>query len=591
MQRLKSYSSAIRLIILFCTGFYTVSQAQKPELNLTEWATRLSDPSPTNNIYIGQLDSTLYKTGKAPLFLDELEKKGKGHHFHARFYIIKASIVYQVGIQIELKKIEPELNPELKPEIMKLLGMAIQEAYRSDDDYLVASVSLHYAHICHTLKEFELSMMYMMNAAELNEKLQIENRPSDYQVLGELLYQIKEYKESVKYSLKALHAWETNAKKDTTRIMWTYNTLALGYHRQFIYDSAFIFYKKALEVANELKLDLWKGIISGNMGQIYYAQKQYDTALALLQLDYSTSRKQALYNNAANSLQWAARTQLALGHKAIALQQVREALELLMKVPDVYYLRNTYYTATEVFKAIGAYDSAFYYSTRWATLNDSLDRVAALSSIAIARARANDEKSRYSIQSLQHEKENQLLLRNILMAAILVVTLFGILLFNRQRLKTKLKTERLEQEKLIMEREITSAKEQLKMFTNNIVEKTVLIEKLEEQIKTKGVSAEQQALMTELSQQTILTEDDWTRFKNLFEKTYPGFFITLKQKTPDITIAEQRMAALTRLQLTSKQIAAMLGISADSVRKTRQRLRMRLQLDTEMNLDEYINNI
>ncbi|MGE5106341.1 MAG: tetratricopeptide repeat protein [Sphingobacteriales bacterium] len=561
-----------------------ITYAQSNELNITEWAKKLSDPSPPSNIYIGQLDSNLYKTGKAPLFLDELEKKGKGHHFHARFCIIKASIAYQEGAQFELKKIEPKLNPELKPEIMKLLSMAIQEAYRSGDDYLVASVSMHYAHISHTLKEFELSMMYMMNATELNEKLQIENRPSDYQTLGELLYQIKEYKESVKYSLKALHAWETNATKDTLRIMWAYNTIALGYHRQFIYDSAFIFYKKGLEFANELTLDIWKGIISGNMGQIYYAQKQYDTALALLQLDYNTSRKQALYDNAANSLQWAARTQLALGNKATALQQVREALELLMKVPDVYYLRNTYYTATEVFKAIGAYDSAFYYNTRYATLNDSLDRVAALSSIAIAKARANDEKSRYSIQSLQHEKEKQLLQRNILIAAILLLTLFAILIVNRQRLKARLEMERLEQE-------IVSAKEQLSMFTGNIVEKTALIEKLEEQIKNKDISAEQQALMTELSQQTILTEDDWTRFKNLFEKTYPGFFITLKQKTPDITIAEQRMAALTRLQLTTKQMAAMLGISADSVHKTRQRLRQRFNLTTETNIEEYIANI
>jgi DNA-directed RNA polymerase specialized sigma24 family protein len=48
------------------------------------------------------------------------------------------------------------------------------------------------------------------------------------------------------------------------------------------------------------------------------------------------------------------------------------------------------------------------------------------------------------------------------------------------------------------------------------------------------------------------------------------------------------MAALTRLQLTSKQMAAMLGISVDSVHKTRQRLRQRLQLGSDKNLDEYI---
>ena len=76
--------------------------------------------------------------------------------------------------------------------------------------------------------------------------------------------------------------------------------------------------------------------------------------------------------------------------------------------------------------------------------------------------------------------------------------------------------------------------------------------------------------------------------KTLFEKIHPLFFQQLKQKAADITLAEQRMAALTRLQLTSKQMAAMLGISVDSVHKTRQRLRQRLQLSNDINLDEYI---
>ena len=51
------------------------------------------------------------------------------------------------------------------------------------------------------------------------------------------------------------------------------------------------------------------------------------------------------------------------------------------------------------------------------------------------------------------------------------------------------------------------------------------------------------------------------------------------------------MAALIRLQLTSKQMAAMLGISVDSVHKTRQRLRQRLQLNPDVNLDDFIAGI
>ena len=139
-----------------------------------------------------------------------------------------------------------------------------------------------------------------------------------------------------------------------------------------------------------------------------------------------------------------------------------------------------------------------------------------------------------------------------------------------------------------MEQEVSSAKDQLKMFTHNIIEKTNLIEKLQTQIMGKAGTAEQQSIMTELTQQTILTEEDWNRFRSLFEKIYPEFFRKLKDKFPDITLAEQRMAALTRLNLTSKQAASMLGISVDSVHKSRYRLRQRFNVGSETNLDEMV---
>jgi len=151
--------------------------------------------------------------------------------------------------------------------------------------------------------------------------------------------------------------------------------------------------------------------------------------------------------------------------------------------------------------------------------------------------------------------------------------------------------EKMAQEKLLMEQEVASAKDQLKLFTENVIEKTSLIEKLEMQVKGKEVTSEQHSIISELTQQTILTEQDWYKFRSLFEKIYPGFFIKLKDRFPDITVAEQRMAALTRLHLTTKQIASMLGISLDSVHKSRQRLRQRFQVGAETNLEELVANL
>ena len=561
-------------------------------LNADEIEKLFSNKSRGLHIPIASISKNIYSTGNAQSIINELESRANNNHFRARLFILKASLINEESIQQQQNKLEPNIKPEMKPLVMEFLAKSMEEAYLSGDNWLIAQTSITYGHFCSAIKELEYAVTYTMNGLEINEKNSFENSPIDYQVVGELLYKIREYEESVQFSLKALKIWEFGqVQKDIQRMMWACNTIALGFHRLQNYDSAFFYYNKAMLYADELKLDIWKGIISGNMGQIYFAQKKYDTALTLLQTDYNISKKDKLYDNAANSLQWAARTQLQLGNNEVALQYVREAFYLLEKIPNMNYLRNTYQAATEVFKSLGNYDSAFYYNTKYGALNDSLERVVALSGIAVSKARANDEKSRYRIQSLQKEKEKQVFQRNILIAAIILFGVVGFLVITKQRLKAKLEVARAEQEKQRMQQEMVFAREQLNMFTENIVEKTNMIEKLEEQVRDKTVSTEQQMLITELGQQTILTEDDWIKFKILFEKIYPTFFKQIKKTAPDITLAEMRMAALVLLQLTSKQTAAILGISVDSVHKTRQRLRQRLQLNSDVNLDDYIAGI
>jgi hypothetical protein len=113
----------------------------------------------------------------------------------------------------------------------------------------------------------------------------------------------------------------------------------------------------------------------------------------------------------------------------------------------------------------------------------------------------------------------------MIIIGVILLFVFILLVINRRTLKTKMKMEKIEQEKLLMEREVAAAKDQLRMFTENVIEKTSLIEKLEMQVQGKEVTSEQHSIMSELTQKTILTEQDWYKFKSLFEKIYPGFFI------------------------------------------------------------------
>ena len=566
------------------------SYAQSTELDPQKWAIQLNKKGKVGNESYRIIDSTLehFDSSRTFEFLNKLADKGKkSFHFEARFNCLKAHQICLLGYNIK-NRITADVLAR-KTEIQNMLAYAIDQAYRSEDDHLIAQVSYSYGQTMIHFGEVGLAVMYGVNGIDLSEKVSDDIKPYDYQFLAEMLYRVREYNTSIEYAIKAAHAWENSSSENAKNFRIScLNTVALGYHRQNMYDSAFLYYSQALKLAKDKGTLIWVGIVSGNMAQIYYVQKQYDTAHAMFLKDYRTSRDSGYYDNAANSLQWLARTDLALGNKVAALKEVREASELLKLWPDANYLKNTYYSATQIFKEMGNYDSAFYYDNLYASLNDSLERVVSRSTSDIAKARLNDEASRYSIQTLNKEKKAQLLLRNMTILGIVALFLFILLITNRKMLKTKMKMEKIQQEKVLMEREAASARDQLKMFTENVIEKTNLIEKLEMEVKGREVSSEQHLILSQLTQQTILTEQDWYKFRSLFDKIYPAFFINLKDKFPDITVAEQRMAALTRLHLTTRQIASMLGISIDSVHKSRQRLRQRFQVGAETNLDELV---
>ena len=590
-------------IVLF--SFFAVissaAVAQTGAMPVNEWAKKLADPSDKKNEVVIKLNSLLiqFDSASAFNFLTQLRKQpgANGNYFLARYYCV------QVSIQLYFNHLSPVSasfkKEQIKLEIKKLLSKAMQIAYETNDDYLTAMVSGKYGNYMYVLEETDLAVMYMMYSAELYDKINLAAPFGNYVILGEMLWRVREYEKSIKYSEKAINVLNTsNSEFKDSYTMTCNNTIALAYHRMGQYDSAFVYYRKALEVENKINNLPWKGIISGNMAQIYFAQENYTAALPLFDLDYNISKEKEIYDNAANSLQWAAKTNLALGDRVIALKQVREAFGLLQKLPSPNYLQNAYNTASEIFKSMGNNDSAYYYAGKYTKLHDSLERTIYQSSISISKLRLNEEKNRYGIGKLQREKEEMVQQRNFIIAGILFLAVIALLLINRQRIKVKYQQEltrqenlRIQQENLRIQQEMESATVQLKMFTENIIEKTNLVEKLEQQLNIKTMSKEEQQLISQLSQQTILTEEDWNKFKFLFEKIFPLFFQRLKNAATDITVAEQRMAALTRLQLTTRQMASMLGISVDSVHKTRQRLRKRFNLGADAYLEEYIAGI
>ncbi|MGN6268083.1 MAG: hypothetical protein ACTHM5_20565 [Ginsengibacter sp.] len=584
----------ISLVFTFLIIFHSNVFCQDVNLNAKEWAKKLADPSDKKNEAAFTLAAILSKQDSASdiNFLDKLsnEPSAKGHYFIARFNCVKAD---NLLLFYGPKPLSPFTTDSIKREVTKLLQEAMNEAFIVDDDYLAAYVSSMYGTAMDDFHDTEKAVMYMMYSAELYEKVKLHGAWSTYFVLGEMLWRVREYQKSIQYSKIAIPLVRVAHPVTKIYVMMCNNTIALSFHRMGKYDSALYYYNKALQLASEennKKIGkIWQGIVSGNIAQIDFVQGNYTTALPLFMMDYQTSIEFGVYDEAGNSIQWAAKTNLALGNKKEALRQVRESFNLLKKWQNpASYRQNAYLTASQIFKALGDNDSAYYYSAKYNTLHDSLERVVYQSSISISKLRLDNEKNRYNVQNLEREKKAELKTRNLIIVSMLLLCAIGLFIVSRQRQKSKLKARFQQEEKRRIEQEMESAKAQLKMFTKSIIEKTNLIEKLESQMQNKLKTQEQQQLIEELSRQSILTEEDWLNFKALFEKLYAGFFEKINKHVNNITQAEQRMAALTLLHLTTKQMAAVLGISPNSVIKAKQRMRQRFNLQTDQEVESFI---
>jgi ligand-binding sensor domain-containing protein len=141
---------------------------------------------------------------------------------------------------------------------------------------------------------------------------------------------------------------------------------------------------------------------------------------------------------------------------------------------------------------------------------------------------------------------------------------------------------------------LSSSKQKLDLYMQKIVEKSEIIDRISLELETLRDSNTERAhaeKFGQILQSHILTDEDWETFKATFNEVYPTFFASVRLRFPEITTAELRLAALIKMNLNVKEASYMLGISIESVKKSRYRLKKKLQLQEEDSLEEYIQKL
>jgi DNA-binding CsgD family transcriptional regulator/tetratricopeptide (TPR) repeat protein/ribosomal protein S17E len=478
-----------------------------------------------------------------------------------------------------------------------LLQKAMTYAHELEDEQLLAEIYSLYALTASNdnYPLYNLKAIELMRRVGFSHFAYVHNRFFD---MSRSLYLTQDYRQSINYGLICLSLRNTDqAHWDDFIYVFQLDILGACYKQLGQYDSVLYYYGqlefflpgKLLE--DERFRTIWLGIARGNRGHVLALQGNYTAALPLLQ-EYlhnsSISNDPLNVSLACNALAYVYDQQ---GARATALQYWRQALQAAIQSNSPANALQSAQAIAQSMQLHGNKDSALFYTERYHEYKDTL-------AVRLDRNRLSAINARMAFDNLQNNLlQSQAALsatrftRNVILVAIVVAALIALLLYNRYRLKYQLAFQRVQQQKEQAEQEARHAREQIAGFTTHIIEKNNLIAALQEQLVGKDQPSLDDEVPPALLQYTLFTDNEWEKFKSEFAKAYPDFLNTLRQRIDQITPAEERLAALIYLQLNNYQIANTLGISKDSVQRSKRRLKKRLDLPDPVTVEEYIYNL
>ncbi|WP_025741818.1 tetratricopeptide repeat protein [Aquimarina pacifica] len=256
---------------------------------------------------------------------------------------------------------------------------------------------------------------------------------------------------------------------------------------------------------------------------------------------------------------------------------------------------------------------ALAFSDRYIQLKDSILDIEKSKQIAYLEFENQLQKKDKEVQLLRAKEKVDILIRYALIAGILIVC-FVIYLALKSSKKNKKLLERdqelsatnsalaqqaLENSKLQqieLQRQLDFKNKELTSYALNFVQKNEMLQQLLDKlifIKNTDIDKRNPIIVetVEIIKRNLTTDKDWEDFKMVFEKVHIEFYPKLTAKHPDLKTNDLKICSLIRLNLNIKETASILGISPESVKTARYRLRKKLGLQPKQEIVTYLIDI
>ncbi|MBC8082585.1 MAG: hypothetical protein H7Z21_05180 [Hymenobacter sp.] len=167
--------------------------------------------------------------------------------------------------------------------------------------------------------------------------------------------------------------------------------------------------------------------------------------------------------------------------------------------------------------------------------------------------------------------------------------------------EAELREARLQHEKTLMEisrtrleTEMLHRNSELATSVMSIVQQNEALLTIKDKIKEAiddGDALQQRKKMLRVVRQIereVTPDQHWQHFEELFNQLHENFMQRLKEVYPQLTSRDLKLCAYLRMNLNSKEIASLLGLSVRGIEDLRYRVRKKMGLSTTTNLAEFI---
>lgn len=472
----------------------------------------------------------------------------------------------------------------------------IQILERRNDQYRLSNAYGIKSRINQSTGNYNIAYQFALQAVNILEDFDKPVRLADALIhLADVEYAIENPDMAIRHNERALAIY-----RDFNDIMYQAQVLSnLGglFLDTGNKEQAIRYLNEAIEMADSAESISIRANAMNYLGNLYLQTGQENESLKQL------NEALQLYDQI-NDKHGKVQSLLLIGENLISSQeyidadyQLSEAIEIAEDKTLLPERATAYQLRANAMEESGNLTQAIDDLKKYKILSDSIFAAEKLEQIEELRIIYETEKKdqeielqRFQLQLMEEKQRN-----SRISIALLIILLFFIVVttfLTIKYLRNKLQRKKMEYE--TSQKLLAMKKREMTTQVLQIAQKNEMIAELKDNIeKWKSKSPDPafyRQIMGKINMDSV-NENSWVRFRIYFDEMYQGFEERVREIAPDITAGEFRLMALMKLNLTSQEIASVLNISGDGIKKARYRLRKKIQLEQGESLEEFIANI